>query len=177
MTTPLPATWWSIKDIIAHIAWHEQQTAAVLQPYPGRGLVRDWLWLSTPTKRNAILFTESQNRSLPEVRAAARQVFVQMVAAVEALTEKDLRDARRFPDIPPAWQPWSFIAGHSYEHYREHTPGIRAWLDTLGLGPAKIVPRAVVAGAHQATQVVALAQPRRDQQASIMSWEEEGGHV
>src|SRR5215210_7365241 len=67
MTTPLPASWWSIKDVIAHVAWHEQQTAAVLQPYPGRYLVKDWLWLLTPAKRNAILFTENRDRPLPEV--------------------------------------------------------------------------------------------------------------
>ena len=131
MTTPLLASWWSMKDIIAHVAWHEQQTAAVLQPDPGCRLVRDWLWVSAESKRNAVLFAESRDHSLPEVLADARQVFAQLVAAVDALTANDLADLHRFPNTPPGWQPWHFIAGHSYEHYREHMPSIRAWLATL----------------------------------------------
>jgi Protein of unknown function (DUF1706) len=131
MTTPILASWWSVKDIIAHVAWHERQTAAVLQPDPGRRLVRDWLWVSAESKRNAVLYTESRDRALPEVQADAHQAYAQLVAAVEALMAKDLADLHRFPNTPPGWQPWSFIAGHSYEHYREHMPSIRAWLDTL----------------------------------------------
>jgi hypothetical protein len=137
MTTPILASWWSVKDIIAHIAWHEWQTAAVLQPYPGRRLVRDWLWVSAAARRNAVLFAESRDRSLPEVQTDAHQAFAQMVAAVEALTARDLTDHHRFPNTPPGWQPWSFIAGHSYEHYREHMLSIRAWLATLEPEAAK----------------------------------------
>jgi hypothetical protein len=133
MTTPILASWWSIKDIIAHIAWHERQTAAVLQPDPGRRLVRDWLWVSSESRRNAVLFAESRDRALPEVLADAHQAFAQLVAAVEALTSKDRADHHRFPNTPPGWLPWHFIAGHSYEHYREHMPSIRAWLATLEL--------------------------------------------
>jgi hypothetical protein len=131
MTTPILASWWSIKDIIAHIAWHERQTAAVLQPDPGRRLVRDWLWVSAESRRNAVLFAESRDRALSEVLADAHQAFTQLVATVEALTAKDLADLHRFPNTPPGWQPWHFIADHSYEHYREHMPSIRAWIATL----------------------------------------------
>jgi hypothetical protein len=100
MTEPLQAGEWSIKDIIAHITWYEQQTALVLQPHAGPGPDRNWLWAFTAEKRNMILFTAHRDLLLPDVRAEAHEAYGQLVAAVQALTVANLRDAQRFPDMP-----------------------------------------------------------------------------
>ena len=147
MTEEILASWWSIKDVIAHVMWYERQTAEALQPTLRQRSTRDWLWDFTADKRNAILYTEYRDRPLAEVRAEAQQVFAQLVTAIENLTEVDVRDPARFPNLPSGWQPWRFIARHTYEHYREHTPRIRAWLDLLGPEVDKSAERTVVAGA------------------------------
>lgn len=100
MTEPLQAGEWSIKDIIAHITWYEQQTALVLQPHAGPGPDRNWLWAFTAEKRNTILFTAHRDLLLPDVCAAAHEAYGQLVAAVQALTVDNLRDPQRFPDMP-----------------------------------------------------------------------------
>jgi hypothetical protein len=137
MTVPLPASGWSIKDILAHVTWYEQQMVAVLQPHSGPGPARDWLWEFTADKRNAILFTAQQDRLLADVRAEAQQVHAQLVAAVQGLTAANVREPQRFPDMPRGWQPWQSIARHSYQHYQEHIPGIQTWLNTPGPAPVQ----------------------------------------
>ena len=117
MTEPIEGGWWSMKDIIDHIAWHEQQIAAVLQPQSTTPATRRWLWELLPDKRNALLFTERRARALPEVLADAQQAFQQLVAAVEALTPEDVRRVQSLPDTATIGQPWKLIADHSYNHY------------------------------------------------------------
>jgi hypothetical protein len=130
MTEPIEDGWWSVKDIIDHIAWHAQQIAAVLQADTGHSVTRRWLWDLRPDQRNAILFTERRDRALPEVLADAHQAFQQLVAAVQALTPEDVRTVQDLPNIPTVGQPWKLIADHSYTHYQRHMPSIRAWLDS-----------------------------------------------
>ena len=130
MLEPRLAGGWSIKDLIAHITWYELQIVLLLQPHSGPGPARDWLWACAVQKRNAILFTADRTRQIADVRAEAREAHEQLIAAVEALTAANIRTPQRFPGMPHAWQPWQFIARHSYEHYAEHIPEVRAWLDT-----------------------------------------------
>jgi hypothetical protein len=137
MTEPIEGGWWSVKDIIDHIAWHEQQIAAVLQPHTPAPAIRRWLWDLLPDKRNAILFTERRARALPEVLADAQQAFEHLVAAVQALTPEDVRAVQALPNIAPAGQPWKLVANHSYTHYQHHMPSIRAWLDSGVAGWSK----------------------------------------
>src|SRR5690242_20483531 len=72
MTEQMLASWWSIKDMMAHITWYEQQTAELLQPHTRHRPTRDWLWDLSANKRNALLFTEARDRPLAEVRAEAQ---------------------------------------------------------------------------------------------------------
>ncbi len=58
------------------------------------------------------------------------QVYAGLRALVEAAPESALTDPAYFglrADIVP----WELIAGNGYEHYHEHIPGIRAWLDAV----------------------------------------------
>src|SRR4051812_43923486 len=83
MTTPILASWWSVKDIMTHITWYELQTAEALQPNTPPAPAREWLWELTVDKRNALLYTEYRDQPLAEVRANAQRVFAQLVATVE----------------------------------------------------------------------------------------------
>jgi hypothetical protein len=144
MSAPLPGRQESPKDIMAHVAWYEQETAAVLQAGP-QPAERDWLWQIPEYQRNLVLYREQQQRPLAEVRAAAQAAFAQLLAAVQALDADTAHDPARFPTMPATWTPWQFIAAHSYEHYRAHTPALRAWLDSLPAAPPPLPVAAVVA--------------------------------
>jgi hypothetical protein len=116
---------WSVKDILAHIAWFEREMVGMLRAH---ALVGSDLWQLSADQRNAVIFEEVRHRPLERVLAEAEEVFQQLQDALQTLTEEDLVNPGRFPGMPVEWQPWKVIAGNTYEHYRHHGQDVRAWL-------------------------------------------------
>jgi hypothetical protein len=94
-----------------------------------RALVGSDLWDVSQYERNAAVYAQNRDRSLPDVLTEAQQVYAQLLAGLEALDDEDLNDAWRFKQMPAEWIPWQLIAGNSYGHYEEHIPSICAWLE------------------------------------------------
>ncbi|MFQ5645263.1 MAG: ClbS/DfsB family four-helix bundle protein [Thiogranum sp.] len=127
---------WSVKDIIAHVTayerWVEVRLQSALRGQPAQ-LEADQMDLD---QCNAWIFKENRNRPLHDVLAESQQVFQQLLATVQALSDEDLTDPRRLePFLDPVWTGglplWKCIAADSYEHYHQHTPSIRGWLEKL----------------------------------------------
>jgi len=125
---------WSVKDIIAHVTAYERWIVARLQSALGGETLRletDQLDLE---QRNRWIFEENRNRSLHDVLAESQQVFQQLLGLVQTLSDEDLTDPHRLePFLDPLWTDGlpvlTCIAADSYEHYGQHIPSIRAWLD------------------------------------------------
>ncbi len=126
MVQPGVAGEWSVKDILVHVMWYERETVGILQQ---RAFVGSPLWRVSLEERNAAMVAEKHDYSLQEVRAEAQMVFEQLIQAIQALPEADLNDAKSFRDIPPNWLPWQVIASNSYEHYHQHMPTLRTWIE------------------------------------------------
>jgi uncharacterized damage-inducible protein DinB len=125
LTAPGVAGEWSVKDVIAHVAWFEREMIGVVR---ARALVGSDLWRLPQEQRNAAIFAQNRDRSLPDVLAEAARVYGEMLAALETLTDADLADPAHFAEMPADWRPWQVIAGNSFEHYRDHALALRAWL-------------------------------------------------
>ncbi|HKZ85414.1 MAG TPA: maleylpyruvate isomerase N-terminal domain-containing protein [Anaerolineae bacterium] len=125
MTQPGVCGEWSVKDLIAHVAWFEREVVDLLQ---ARALLGSDLWALPPDERNVAIFERNRHRSLNDVRAEAQQVFDTLWQLMESLAEEDLIDPNRFAGMPPDWQPAKLIAENSCEHYPQHIPQIQAWL-------------------------------------------------
>jgi DinB superfamily len=123
MTEPGVAGEWSIKDIIAHIAWGERENLGVAQSL---AVVGSELWRLSEDERNAAVFEQNRDRELGDVLAESRQTFRLYLDAVAALSEEDLNDPRQFAEMPEGWLPWRIMFDPG--HYQEHADGIRAWL-------------------------------------------------
>ncbi|MCC7355804.1 MAG: phosphoribosylanthranilate isomerase [Anaerolineae bacterium] len=117
---------WSVKDVIAHVAWFEREMVGVLRQRALRG---SDLWNVRQEQRNAVIFQENQYRPLADVLAEAREVYRQLLPLIEALTDEDLNDASRFAEMPAEWKPWQVLADNTYDHYRAHAPSIQTWLE------------------------------------------------
>ncbi len=117
---------WSVKDVIAHVLWGEREMVGVCQ---ARALVGSDLWEMTDDERNPIMVSWYRKTSLQDVLAEEQQVYAQLLAEVQKLSDEDLNDAQHFRDMPAAWVPWQVIAGCSFEHYRDHMLPISAWLE------------------------------------------------
>ena len=125
---------WSVKDIVAHVTTYERWLVERLEAARGheqRKIAADQLDLEP---RNALIQEEHKAAPLPKVLAESQQVFQQLVALVEELSDEDLTDPERLGSyLDPAWSEglpvWQCIVADSIEHYHQHIPGIRAWLE------------------------------------------------
>jgi hypothetical protein len=114
---------WTVKDILAHITWHEREMIKVVQAH---ALVGSDLWNLPLDQRNAIIYTENKDRALKDVLEESTTVFKELIQAMETLTEEDLHDPGRFTDMPPDWLPWDLLAQNTYEHYQDHLVDLQA---------------------------------------------------
>lgn len=122
---------WTIRDIIAHVTWYEREMVGMLR---ARALVGSPHWnLPSQDARNVAIYADIRSIPLATVLAQSNEVYRQLVEAIQALTEEDLVDAGKFRDMPGDWVPWQVIASNSYEHYPQHIPLIRTWLDNTDL--------------------------------------------
>ena len=124
MTEPGVEGEWSVKDIIAHITWGERENLGVAW---ARALVGSDLWQLPEDARNAAVVEQNRSRDLGDVRAESRQVFQQYLEAIDALSDEDLNDPRRFQGLPEGWRPWRIL--YDPTHYQVHAQSIRAWLE------------------------------------------------
>jgi hypothetical protein len=129
---------WSIKDIIAHIAWHEREMVGMIQAH---ALAGSDLWQLPLDQRNAEIFRENKDRPLQDVLEEAPVVYRQFLAAVGTLSDEDVTDPGRFPGMPLDWEPWQVIAGNSYEHYEQHLQDLARFAGGSGPAPATVNDR------------------------------------
>ena len=127
MTVPGVAGQWSVKDIVAHVTWAEREMVGIMQ---ARALVGSDLWDLSQDERNDAIFADNRGRPLQEVLDESQQVYTQYLAGIQGLSDADLADASRFQEMPAEWIPWEMLASNCFEHYQQHIPAIRAWLDT-----------------------------------------------
>jgi uncharacterized damage-inducible protein DinB len=123
---PGAAGTWTLKDVIAHLAWHEREVAQALQ---ARDFTNssDW-WLLPTDERNRRIYEAHREIPLAKVIAEAHLAYTDLLAAVQSLSEDELNDASRFTNHPPDAAPWEIVAQNSYEHYQDHMDDLRSRL-------------------------------------------------
>lgn len=82
--------------------------------------------------RNQVAHEQTAALSLAAVQAEARDVWAQLLPAVERVPEAELLDLDQAPDfVMKGWgrdtRLWEAIAGLTTEHYEEHLPDFAAW--------------------------------------------------
>jgi uncharacterized protein (TIGR03083 family) len=125
MSQPGVAGVWSVKDMLAHIAWYQ---AEEVEFFGESGVAASPLWATPQDARNERLLAQNRDRSLDTILAEFRTVFTRFIAVVEGLSDAELNQPGRFPDTNAVKLPWQAIAVHSYEHDREHIAMIRDWM-------------------------------------------------
>jgi hypothetical protein len=129
MAEPGVAGEWSVKDIVAHLTFHERWYADRLHEAL-RGEVY------TPTEfdrmpfdeRNDRVFQQNRQRPLADILAESRLAFGQLLEGVRAQSEAFLIEPQRFPGAPEPLTVWKMLSGDVYDHYGQHIPSIQSWL-------------------------------------------------
>ncbi len=125
-TQPGVVGFWSLKDIIAHITWHEREMVGLIKAH---ALVGSELWNLPTDERNAAIYDEFKEMPLEQVLEESNQVYQQLIEVLPSLTDQDLTSPENFPNMPPEWQPWMIIAQNTYEHYQDHILDVQRWMD------------------------------------------------
>ena len=140
MTTAGVVGAWSIKDVLAHINAWERAALGRLQA-AAKNATPAFSWAPDgPTftelsdadvdGMNNEIYQYNKDRSLPDVLTEFRTLAVQIVDALQELSDDVLTDAQRF-----TWtfgNPlWRFVPGDTYEHVDEHLQSIQAWLGNM----------------------------------------------
>jgi hypothetical protein len=126
---------WALKDIVAHVSAYERGLVKWLEEAQ-EGRVAEFPILDHPDLdyRNEEIYRTSRDLTVQQVLDASEKVFVRLLDLVSNVPEQDLIDAARSEwFVRPRWKQarelWECIAHDSYRHYRQHIPGIEAWLE------------------------------------------------
>jgi uncharacterized damage-inducible protein DinB len=113
---------WSLKDILAHIAWHDDQMVELCETKDLAGSP----WWDLPTdERNRKIYEKYDDTPIDAVLAFAEDAYARMLGALKSLSDEDLNDPKRYIDMPDDWIPWRMIANNTCEHYLRHIGQIR----------------------------------------------------
>ena len=117
---------WSVKDVLAHIAFWERYAVRVLKA-ARRGETPEFDVEDSTESRNASVVAQYYLTPMGAVIASWHEAREDLLEQVASLSEPDLNDPNRFP--------WSEgrslldrIASNSYEHEQEHIEQIRNWM-------------------------------------------------
>jgi len=136
MEEPGPMGDWSFKDLAAHVTGWRQRSLDRIEaglrgepdtptPWPAA--------LSTDDEINAWIHQREHDRPLAAVLADADATFARLRVAVEALSDEDLNDPRRFPWLDGRSLAQEIRSGEFFAHlHDDHEPDVRAWLDRRG---------------------------------------------
>ncbi|MBI5032958.1 MAG: DinB family protein [Chloroflexi bacterium] len=120
--------WWTIKDLIGHVAMWQQVAIQFIKDYKVDGTpkmlgIKDDADLDRYNKRGVTL---QRDLSLDAVRQEMEITHRDLITAVESLTDADLAKP-----LPPPWGEGAtlerLIAVNSYQHTPEHLEQIAAF--------------------------------------------------
>ena len=130
MQQPGVAGDWSIKDILAHLSrWEGELVKLLWQAGQGSGKPSTMQFSPVDVDEiNARWWAQSRDRPLESVLGDFHAVRTQTVRRVEAFSNKDLTDPKRFPWLEgkPLWE---WVESDSFGHEAEHAGQIRTWLE------------------------------------------------
>lgn len=129
LSTPGVNGEWAAKDILVHLTVWQDRVSTRLESI-ARQMDAPLDPIENDEKMNAFndsTFEANRMRPANEVLADFRAAVKRLDANVEAMDERDLFEAGRFPWLAGGLL-WQGIEGNTYGHYEEHMPMIERWL-------------------------------------------------
>ena len=118
--------WWTVKDVIAHVGWFENQMVHMIAERSVNN-ASEW-WLLPADDRNDNIYQTIKDKPLAEILKAERGSYAAMFDLIIAMQDDELSDPSKFEGMPPDWKPADIIAQNAWEHYAEHLKDIHPLL-------------------------------------------------
>lgn len=113
---------WKVKDILAHLTWHEREIVQLLR---SRVLKGSELWNLPLEQRNEVIYEENKDRPLEDLLREAEQVYRELWELLQNISDEELQNPATIANLPTEWQPLEIIAQNTWQHYEEHTRDVR----------------------------------------------------
>lgn len=124
---------WSVKDILAHMSrWEAELISLLFQAQQGRQPVTAQFSAEPVDELNARWYKDTKDRPLDRVLNDFRAVRQQTIKRIQAFSDKDLTDLKRFSWL--GGKPLAeWITSDTVEHEAEHAVRIREWRAGRGI--------------------------------------------
>lgn len=119
MTEPGVNGEWSVKDVLAHIAWWEQHLLRRLRAGHDDLFVEGVNGREATDRANADVYAANRERSLADVRAEYDTSYRELLATIESMPADELASDEMY----------NVIGSDTFKHYPEHTAMLNTWLD------------------------------------------------
>lgn len=132
MLTPSLDNGWTVKDVLAHVAWWANYAAGVIDALMD-GRTPDVEKPETDEAvdaLNAAAFARYQDMPVNDVLVMEQESYTRLLAAANRTTDDDLNNRQRF-DWTKGRQLFVWIGGNSFWHYDEHVPALRQYIESL----------------------------------------------
>ena len=134
ITTPHLPGHLSIKDVIAHLRAWQQRSIARLEAaqlnrtpeYPKWPAELDPDSADNTNQTNAWIYESYRDQPWSKVHQNWREGYLRFLESGEAISERDLLDAGRYPWLKGHALAFTLLA--SYDHHQEHLEKLLAWL-------------------------------------------------
>ena len=124
---------WSIKDLMSHIsAWEAELVKLLWQVQQGQKPSSIHFSMPNKDEINRQWYQDTRSRPLDRVYADFQAVRKQTTRRIEAISDKVLNDAQRYPWLN-SHPLWSWVANDSFRHEDEHIAHIREWRARRGI--------------------------------------------
>ncbi len=118
---------WSVKEVLSHLTmWEAQIVTLLFQAHAGNKPTTTHFGKESTDALNERWHRQGQARMLNAVMADFEGVRDQTIRRVEALTEDDLTNPKRYSWLDGRAL-WQWVAEETFEHEAEHGAEIRAW--------------------------------------------------
>ena len=131
MRLSFPPDGWSVKDVMAHIAYWENY---VLERFreASRGEKPRLLGVIAPAELDRInqeALEAGRARILAEVKDEFRRAHRELWTELEEMPEN--RKGSWWALWPNSDRPWTLIMNNTWEHYEEHSIPVREWVKSI----------------------------------------------
>jgi uncharacterized damage-inducible protein DinB len=123
---------WSVKDIVAHITWHDREMIGLLK---ARKLVGSPWWNLPLDQRNQNIFEQHRDLPLEDALREHDEAHRTLLDEIARLDDDDLNDPDRIGEMIPGYNLWMLLEENTWAHYLDHTEALWGWLASASSSP------------------------------------------
>jgi len=119
---------WTVKDVIAHINWYDEQMYSMISTMAMEG---SELWNIELHERNKTIHNTYKEDPKEIILKNFGRLSIQLEKALNSLIDANYGDPSFFRSMPTEYEPWQILESNLHKHYRDHINNLNALLSLI----------------------------------------------